>query len=275
MPRVGLVAQRITVKGPRGSYQAIRYKKPTGSLQMFAVSNEDVDRLKQALDGVGQDRASTLAQFFRSNRKYVRNIAVSVARNILPEKVLRSERGQEGINDATQAGEIGLWEALRDFDPAKGTKFGTFATTIIRRKAADIFKIATRKWTKELSVEEAQQIPPGRAAVMASPEENVLTKMVLERLYDKLGEKERTVAKMRAAGYRFQEIATATGSSEENIRAIFMRKVAPVARQVARKASQGTPPTLLKATTTRGSAAGVVIDIEGRAAVRLLTGGVT
>ena len=273
MPKPGLVATRIMVQGPTRSYQAIRYKKPTGSLKMFDVSNEDVDRLKQALDGVGQDRASTLAQFFRANRGYVRNIAVATARNVLPEKVLRSERGQEGINDATQAGEIGLWEAMRDFDPAKGVKFGTFATMVIRRKAADIFKIATRKWTKELPAEEVQEIPPEREATPGQ-EENILTKMVLEKLYDKLGEKERTIAKMRAAGYRFQEIASALGEPEERIKKVFQRKIEPVARQVARKASQGTPPTLLKAATTRGSAAGVVINIEGRAAVRLLTGGV-
>lgn len=267
MPRPGLIARRITVKGPHGSYHAIRYVRPTGSLQMFSLSEEDIGRLKQALDGVGQDRASTLAAFFRANHKYVASIAHSTARSMMPDKERIGERGTEAIRDAVHVGEIGLWEALKEYDASKGAKFSTFATNRIKARVSDVFKVSRRKLSRELPMDEAQEIPEELGSV-PGPEEKVLDKMMLEQVYGKLGEREKTVAKMRAAGYKFNEIASVLGVTQGRVTQIY-EKIETAARQVARKASQGTSLTLVKAAETRGSAAGVVIDVQGRIAVRL------
>ena len=71
--------------------------------------------------------------------------------------VRRQWLGPLSFAEALQAGRIGLWRALRRFDPARGTRVSTYAVTAIARAIWD-------------AVEAAAAAPAAPAAAVPAPE---------------------------------------------------------------------------------------------------------
>ena len=57
---------------------------------------------------------------------------MSKGTEILILSAVRSYRGKSDYDDLLQEARIGLWKAERDYNPAKGTKFSSYAITRMR-----------------------------------------------------------------------------------------------------------------------------------------------
>jgi RNA polymerase primary sigma factor len=99
--------------------------------------------------------------------------------------IRRQGGGDIGYEEALQAGRIGLWQAIRGYDPTRGTTFSTYAWVAICRQI--------HQRAKELSRETgvwSQEVPP--SWIVPDPAEGLereLTQEVLRDLVSQLPER--------------------------------------------------------------------------------------
>jgi RNA polymerase sigma factor (sigma-70 family) len=79
--------------------------------------------------------------------------------------------------DMLQEGRIGLWRALRGYDPARGTAFSTYAVPAIARAVWRAVSLAQRKLPEQLTPHAPQEAPDLEAHV-----ERVISYELLHRL---------------------------------------------------------------------------------------------
>lgn len=138
------------------------------------------------------------------------------------------------IEDLTQEGMIGLFEAIRDYDLSSKAKFKTFAYKCIRNRCSNAITSANRMkhsplnnylsfFYKEgeednISGEENEYVSDGG---INDPENIILKQEAIEKMYEimemKLSTLEKKVVRLYISGLSRQEIADALGKSEKTI----------------------------------------------------------
>ncbi len=94
--------------------------------------------------------------------------------------IRRQGGGEISYEEALQAGRIGLWRALRGYDPARGTAFSTYAWVAICRQ----IQRRERELNKEGRIWRGEM--PGRRAA-ADPERWTEEKLIREALIELVG----------------------------------------------------------------------------------------
>ena len=84
----------------------------------------------------------------------------------------RAESPGLDFDDAVQEGYIGLFHAVKTYDPAKGTAFATYATTCIRNSIVTAMRAAGRKKHAPLN----SSVPLRESATVPGPEELAILK---------------------------------------------------------------------------------------------------
>ncbi|MCL2433614.1 MAG: sigma-70 family RNA polymerase sigma factor [Clostridia bacterium] len=124
--------------------------------------------------------------------------------------------------DAMQEGMIGLFRAIRDYDPERGS-LRAFADLCVRRQMLDAVKGASRgkhaPLNSAVSIEEqAPRLPP---APQGDPEQALLNRELYQTLIDQLkpalSRMETQVLELFLAGERYTEIALRLGKPPKSI----------------------------------------------------------
>jgi len=263
--RARLRPEKVEVRTKHGVHRAIRWKGPKEQpkeLRMLKMTPVQVGKLRQAL--VEHERGGSgmmIEEFRRQNAGYIHNVVRSVADKRLPSSWRATERYDEAVADAEQEAFINLLDAVHKYNPAKGAKFGTFATNIIMRAAHYSMRRPSQMGHAE---EPGGEMP---TAAVHSPEEAVIAKMLLEDVYKQLDPRERKIAEMRVDRASLKDIADAVGTTEAVVDHTIRRRIEPLFHRLVKMASAGDLDQrvydLLKATHE------VLVDPEGRVLVRL------
>ena len=127
---------------------------------------------RQATDGPGQPTGAAL---FRQAQDGCRDspARLMAAHEGLVQAVVRKQvLGNLPFADALQAGRMGLWRAVRGFDPERGHSFSTYAWTSIMHhvwREVKLFERAHLRTTEHLPLDEASCIASPKACSV--PEE--------------------------------------------------------------------------------------------------------
>jgi RNA polymerase sigma factor (sigma-70 family) len=261
--------EKVAVRTKRGVHRAIRWKSPEAApeeLRMLKMTPAQVGRLRQALDAHEAGGSSMMIEEFRrQNYGYIHNVVRAVANKRLPQSWRATERYDEAVNDAEQEAFINLLDAIHKYDPAKGAKFGTFATNVITRAAHYSMRRPAQTGREEVSSELGGSLVS--RVVQAGPEEAVIMKMLLEDVYKQLNPRDRKIAEMRVDRTPIKDIAVSVGTTEKVVEHTIERKIEPLFRQLVKMASTGELDEkvydLLKSTCE------ALIDPSGRVLVKL------
>ena len=132
--------------------------------------------------------------------------------------------------DLIQEGMLGLLSAIREFDPADGSSFRTFAEHCIRMRLYSAIKSATRlkhlPLNNGVSLEQLSEDSPMQLSAIPDssrrdPEELVLARERTEELYSELAQclsnLENRVLILYREGLSYREIAARLGKEEKSI----------------------------------------------------------
>ena len=124
-------------------------------------------------------------------------------------------------DDIMQEGMIGLFKAIRDFDPTKQASFRGFAEICIRRQIITAVKTASRR--KPVYEDESERTLVDMLAERESvdPEEMFLRREKAEAMEAEINQKlsglEQTVLSLYLGGMNYQEIAVELGRTPKSI----------------------------------------------------------
>ena len=159
-------------------------------------------------------------------------------------------------DDLIQEGMIGLFKAIRDFDPQAGAPFGSFADLCISRQLYSAIKAAGRKKHQPLNTyisiygtdekgKEGHQLPLTEtieAGVESNPEEKLLhaeyAKALEDELQGRLSKLENRVLYLHLLGMDYIKIAEVTDKSPKTIDNALQRIKAKT-RQLMQEKTQG------------------------------------
>ncbi|MDE6025764.1 MAG: sigma-70 family RNA polymerase sigma factor [Lachnospiraceae bacterium] len=134
--------------------------------------------------------------------------------------------------DLAQEGMIGLFKAIKDFEPDKGASFPTFATLCIKRQIKTAITASNRQKHKPLNTyisiyaeldEKGTQLGEDIADTKdaANPEKLVLVRernnVLNERIESELSSLERKVLRLYLAGMSYADIALALSKTEKSV----------------------------------------------------------
>lgn len=114
---------------------------------MKDLTNEQLCALAQA----GDEQAVSL--LIKANLPFVRKVANQIVENPVRQEHL-SACGV-GFDDLVQAGSIGLWRAIDNYDLSNGVKFLTYAAPAIRRSMSDLIRQYSRDTVWQLRHDKA------------------------------------------------------------------------------------------------------------------------
>ncbi len=134
--------------------------------------------------------------------------------------------------DLTQEGMIGLFKAIRDYEPDKGAVFSTFATLCIRRQIKTAISASNRKKHIPLNsyisiyaetdefgsvladdLEAENKVSNPEAVVIAREQQTVLN----EKIKSDLSKLEKKVLELFLEGLSYSDIACELGKNEKSI----------------------------------------------------------
>ena len=128
--------------------------------------------------------------------------------------------------DLVQEGMIGLYKAVRDFNPEneKQASFFTFATLCIDRQMIHAIEASQRQKNRPLNDSlslEADEVEACLLHNQASPEKLMIEQEIrdetLKRIREKLSPMERNVLELFLEGFDYREIAQALGKEPKSI----------------------------------------------------------
>ena len=141
--------------------------------------------------------------------------------------IQRQGGGNIPYEEALQAGRIGLWNALRGYDSARGTAFSTYAWVAIWRQI--------HRRGKELSRESDARVPekPARWVVL-DPVEEVERHLTLDALHDLVGQLPKQLRRVIVGRYglgeeppcTLKELGKELGLSGERVRQLQQEALA-------------------------------------------------
>ena len=156
-------------------------------------------------------------------------------------------------DDVIQEGMIGLFKAIRDFQPDQGASFATFANRCISTQITDAVRTASRQKHKPLndsvSLQRLPDAESGEAqaaeqvflANQPSPEQTLLSKEEQEALQQylqaQLSNLEQQVVELHLKGRTYKEIADALDCSTKRIDNALTRVRRKLAHYFNRKAA--------------------------------------
>lgn len=125
-------------------------------------------------------------------------------------------------DDIISSGLLGLVKAANTFDSERGTKFSTYAALCIRNEMLMYMRKVRRYFGKEISLEELVSTDEtGTVLTIAdtieaneNPQDECLAGIMFAEFQRRLSTLDRSVLKMRMAGYRQKEIARYLGYSQ-------------------------------------------------------------
>ena len=128
-------------------------------------------------------------------------------------------------DDLIQEGMIGLYRAIRDYDPEKGASFRTFAALCIVRRMNTAIATSNRDQNRALNTSvplPTEELEAAWVALCAdSPEELYVNREsaeeLLERISGALSKKEQTVLRCYLRGMSYQEIASELGCPVKSV----------------------------------------------------------
>ena len=126
-------------------------------------------------------------------------------------------KDQTEREDYLQAGRIGLWKALKNFNPTKGSKFSPYAWNPIRWEIIKEIKIMKRK---------KDHIDLSSINVPAYIEKEKFWEYLPE-----LTDEEKMVLDLRLMEYRFHEICTHMGKRNNYIKKLFYSAIEKIKEQ--------------------------------------------
>ena len=126
-------------------------------------------------------------------------------------------KDQTEREDYLQAGRIGLWKALKNFNPTKGSKFSPYAWNPIRWEIIKEIKIMKRK---------KDHIDLSSINVPAYIEKEKFWEYLPE-----LTDEEKMVLDLRLMEYRFHEICTHMGKSNNYIKKLIYSAIEKIKEQ--------------------------------------------
>ena len=126
-------------------------------------------------------------------------------------------KDQTEREDYLQAGRIGLWKALKNFNPTKGSKFSPYAWNPIRWEIIKEIKIMKRK---------KDHIDLSSINVPAYIEKEKFWEYLPE-----LTDEEKMVLDLRLMEYRFHEICPHMGKSNNYIKKLFYSAIEKIKEQ--------------------------------------------
>lgn len=126
-------------------------------------------------------------------------------------------KDQTEREDYLQAGRIGLWKALKNFNPAKGNVLSTYAWNPIRWEIIKEIKIMKRK---------KDHIDLSSINMPAYIEKEKFWEYLPE-----LTDEEKMVLDLRLMEYRFHEICTKMGKSNTYIKKLFYSAIEKIKEQ--------------------------------------------
>lgn len=126
--------------------------------------------------------------------------------------------------DLIQEGMIGLYKAVRDFDPGRDASFATFADLCVSRQIYKAVEAGNRKKHAPLNTYVSTDTPDLLEMIITesgqSPEEMVIDKeqttALEEKIYDSLSDFERKVLNLRLTGLEYTAIAKILGRDEKS-----------------------------------------------------------
>lgn len=142
------------------------------------------------------------------------------------------------MDDLAQEGMIGLFKAIRDYEPDKGASFHTFATLCVRRQINTAISMSNRKKHIPLNTsipiyyengDEGYNILDdlGVGNEENNPENLVLVKeqhnIMLKKINNELSGMERNVLRMYLDGMAYSDIAKNLGKSEKSVNNALQR----------------------------------------------------
>jgi RNA polymerase sigma factor (sigma-70 family) len=141
--------------------------------------------------------------------------------------IQRQGGGSIPYEEALQAGRIGLWNAIRGYDRARGTAFSTYAWVAIWRQI--------HRRGKELSRESDAQVPEMSARwVVLDPVEEVERRLTLDGLHDLVGQLPKRLRRVIVGRYglgeqspcTLKELGKEMGISGERVRQLQQEALA-------------------------------------------------
>jgi len=152
---------------------------------------------------------------------------------------------QVELADVVQAGAVGLLQAARRYDPARGASFRTFAGRRILGAMRDhgrtmdsLTRHQRRRWQSDDVVDvQLDWLGPGRFAAEPSPARDVFALDRLRRFLPRLSRRERVVVVASYGHGRFQaEIGAYLGISESRVSQLRARGLGRLRRMFAEEA---------------------------------------
>lgn len=147
--------------------------------------------------------------------------------------------------DLTQEGMIGLFKAIRDYEPDKGASFATFATLCVRRQIKTAISNSNRKKHTPLNtyisiyaenneygtvladdLEAEQNISNPENMIIAREQQSVLEK----KIKSELSPLENTVLRLYLRGLSYSDIAGELGKTEKAVGNALQRIRAKLSR---------------------------------------------
>ena len=125
-------------------------------------------------------------------------------------------------DDIISSGLLGLVKAANTFDSERGTKFSTYAALCIQNEMLMYMRKVRRYFGKEISLEEPVSTDEtGMVLTIAdtieaneNPQDECLAGIMFAEFQRRLSSLDRSVLKMKMAGYRQKEIARHLGYSQ-------------------------------------------------------------
>ena len=125
-------------------------------------------------------------------------------------------------NDFLQEGLTALFIACQSFDPNGGSAFGTYVSTIARRRFGKIIsRLQSKKAVPESAVTFIEDVPESSDRYVPSPEEQLLRRERLEQMLDRLkallSAREYEVLMLFASGLSYSMISQKLNISEKSV----------------------------------------------------------
>lgn len=128
---------------------------------------------------------------------------------------------------------IGLWKAANTYDVTKGVAFSTYAMTVMRNELKRLYKILTRQnqiaeyaicsYDAEINDNTDEAIINYKLASNVSVEDDVVLKLTIQRLKDKLSAREQVIFDLVLLGYNQPEIARYLNISQSYVSRIIKK----------------------------------------------------
>jgi RNA polymerase sigma-B factor len=177
------------------------------------------------------------AHLLRSDRDDVRARAIEEHLPLVEAIARRHAAGGDGLEDLVQAGSIGLIKAVDRFDPHRGTPFAAFAALLIEGEIRHDMRARGRRTASEVAT------PLATAEAEARDEERAEARLLLERGWPALSDRERRVLALRYFGDLTQaQIAARVGLSQAQVSRLLRRALERLGRELGAGVAGGAPP---------------------------------